>query len=279
MNDDIDVKRIFTSLIAFLLRNKNALLAFVIIGVMIVISFQKFKQPYYITKAICTSGIVEYEQLEQADEISQRTAIDLINTLDLLVKDKSYEILANILQVRLSVSESIKSIKAEQLYQQNKDEKFFALNKFELYLETYNPQLIDSVQQGLINYFYKNKYISNYQSTFIDSRDKIIESINKEISDLNQIRSEGNCNNLALQSTSILSGENQSLNNEIVALSHFKELLKSEKEHLEPLSFVQPFYQVDQPEDDILIGSTLSAIISLLFGALILYARETQIKL
>ena len=50
-----------------------------LIGVMIVIGYQKLKKPYYETKAICMSGISEYERQEQIIGLSQRTAIDLIN--------------------------------------------------------------------------------------------------------------------------------------------------------------------------------------------------------
>ena len=54
-------------------------LFFIVFGVLAVIMFQKLKTPYYETKAICMSGISEYERVKYEEEWLQRTAIDLIN--------------------------------------------------------------------------------------------------------------------------------------------------------------------------------------------------------
>ena len=44
------------------------------------------------------------------------------------------------------MTEKIKNIEAEQLYQQDMNEKYFALNKFEISLSVYDNTIIDEVQ-------------------------------------------------------------------------------------------------------------------------------------
>ena len=73
MTDDLQVSNSIASFIRFIKRNKNTLLLFVLIGVVSTIFFQKLKKPYYTTEAICSSGISEYERMEQVQEMSQRT--------------------------------------------------------------------------------------------------------------------------------------------------------------------------------------------------------------
>ena len=88
MTDDLQVSNSIASFIRFIKRNKNTLLLFVLIGVVSTIFFQKLKKPYYTTEAICSSGISEYERMEQVQEMSQRTAVDLINLIDINAQNK-----------------------------------------------------------------------------------------------------------------------------------------------------------------------------------------------
>ena len=83
MTEELNLKELFSNFVKFNSRNKRLLLTFMIIGVLGVVLFQKFKTPYYETKAICMSGISEYERQEQIEDLSQRTAIDLINHLQI----------------------------------------------------------------------------------------------------------------------------------------------------------------------------------------------------
>ena len=55
---------------------------------------------YYETKAICMSGISEYERIEQLEELSQRTAVDLINHLQINVANKDFNQLSVLLNIK-----------------------------------------------------------------------------------------------------------------------------------------------------------------------------------
>ena len=60
MTEELNLSALFSNFVKFNSRNKKFILIFIAIGVLSVILFQKFKTPYYETKAICMSGISEY---------------------------------------------------------------------------------------------------------------------------------------------------------------------------------------------------------------------------
>ena len=151
MNEELNLRELFENFVKFNIRNKKRILIFLLIGFMSVVLYQKFKIPYFETKAICSSGISEYERQEQIDDLSQRTAIDLINYLQININNKDYDQLSLLLNIEIEVAKNIKRIEALQLYQQDKNEKFYALNKFEIHLILYNNEITEEIKHGLIN--------------------------------------------------------------------------------------------------------------------------------
>ena len=278
MTKELNLSELFSNLVKFISRNIRLLLMFMVIGVISVIGYQKLKTPYYETKAICTSGISEYERQEQAEDLSQRTAIDLINHLQINIDNKDYSALALSLGLDLEIASTIKKIEAEQLYQQDMDENFYALNKFEILLITYDNQMNKKIESALQYYFESNQYISDYYTLYGVSCNALIDDINDEIKFINQIRAETKMNNLVLGSTNTISGDDRRLSNEIIALSHMREEIKTNSKLLKPLSFVKGFANVNQNEDDILVLGILGAILSFILGVFVALVKETNIN-
>ena len=81
-----------------------------ILSLVFVVLFQNFKTPYYETKAICMSGISEYERQEQIEDLSQRTAIDLINHLQINIDNKDFNHLSKILGIKYEIASVIKKM-------------------------------------------------------------------------------------------------------------------------------------------------------------------------
>jgi len=276
MTEELNLSKLFSNFVKFISRNSRLLLVFIGVGIVSVVGYQKFKTPYYETKAICMSGISEYERQEQIEDLSQRTAIDLINHLQINVDNKDYSALALLLGIDVKVASTIKKIEAEQLYQQDMNEKFYALNKFEILLITYDKDENKSIKSGLIYYFENNDYISQYYKSYKQSSKTLITDINDEIKVLNQIRVETNMNSFALGSENTISGDDRRLSNEIIALSHMREEIKTNSKLLKPLSFVQNFAKVNQKEDDILISGILGALLSFIFGLFVALIKEVK---
>ena len=275
MSEELNLKELFANYIKFNNRNKKFIFLIIFIGVVSVICYQKFKKPYYETKAICMSGISEYERQEQVENLSQRTAIDLINHLQINIDNKDFVQLAKVLGVNKDVASTIKFIEAEQLYQQDMDEKYYALNKFEISLTVFDNSKISEIEKGLIYYFENNKFVKSYHNRYIQSNNNIINDVEREIELLDQIRIEGAQNNLDVSSINIVSGkEGKELSNQIVTLSHHREEIKMKQALLKPLVYVQSFANVDKKEDEIFLWSILGAIISYLLSLIVAFIKE-----
>ena len=273
MTEELNIKELFTNFVNFISRNNRLISFIVLLGIITVVVFQKFKTPYFETKAICMSGISEYERVEYEEDWLQRTAIDLINYLEINIENKDYVELSDLLGVELVVAENIKKIEAEQLYQKDMNENFFTLNKFEIILTVFDNKIIEDVQKGLIYYFSNNEYVSDYARKFNESSDQIIIDINREMKLLERSRIEGAKNSLGVSSSlKVINGQEESgVSNQIISLSKFREEIKTKQELLHPLSFVQNFAKVNKKEDDILVWGLLSGLISFLLGLLVAF--------
>ena len=277
MNEDINIKQTFTDFVNFISRNKISLFGFIFFGIVSVIFYQNIKPSYFETQAICMSGIAEYERIEQLEELSQRTAVDLINHLEINISNKDYSEISSLLNLTLDESKSIKSIEAEQLYQQDMNEKFYALNKFEVRLSVFDNNAIESVQSGLINYFNNNVFIKDYHNQYLESNESLIDDIKSEISVLSTMRMNASNNNLDLSSVNIISGkDDKTISNQIISLAQLKEEIRTNQLLLTPLVFVTDFAKTNKTERDLLIWSILGGFISLLFGLLFSFVRELK---
>ena len=275
MNEEINIRQIFSEFVHFNKRNKSLIFVFILVGIVSVILFQNLKPAYYETKAICMSGISEYERLEQLEELSQRTAVDLINYLQINIANKDYGQLSELLSIDKDMTDIIKHIEAEQLYQQDMNEKYYALNKFEISLSVFDNTIIDDVQKGLINYFNNNNFIKQYHKMYIDANNRLINEIDKEINVLSEMRIQGAKNSLDLSSVNIISGkEDKTISNQIISLVQLKEDATTNISLLKPLFFVQDFAKTNKTERDIILWSLLGGFISYLFSLIISFIKE-----
>ena len=275
MNEEINIRQVFSEFVHFNKRNKSLIFVFILFGIISVILFQNLKPSYYETKAICMSGISEYERLEQLEELSQRTAVDLINYLQINIANKDYGQLSHLLSLDKDMTEKIKHIEAEQLYQQDMNEKYYALNKFEISLSVFDNTIIDDVQKGLINYFNNNNFIKQYNKMYIDANNRLINEIDKEINVLSEMRILGAKNSLDLSSVNIISSkEDKTISNQIISLVQLKEDATTNISLLKPLFFVQDFAKTNKTERDILLWSLLGGFISYLISLVISFIKE-----
>jgi len=277
MTEELNLSELFSNFVNFVARNSRILIMIVLITVIGVVAFQKLKPTVYETKAICMSGVAEYERQEQIEDLSQRTAIDLVNFLKINIDNEDYQQLSDLLGVDMEIAKSVKGIEAEQLYQQDMDEKFYALNKFEVTLVLSDNSIIEDVQDGLIYYFNNNKFIMSYYEEYKKSCNNLINDINSEIESLASFREQAN-SQLSLGLTNTLTGKNKSLSNEIIALSHVREDIIINKKLLKPLVFVQDFAKVEQKEDDVLLWGLLGGVLSFILGLFIALVKEVKTR-
>ena len=277
MTEELNIKEIFSDFIRFISRNKKTITSFIALGIILVVLFQNLKPSYYDTQAICMSGISEYERLEQLEELSQRTAVDLINYLQINIYNKDYSELASLLNVSKETAAAIKHIEAEQLYQQDMNEKFYALNKFEIRLSVFDNTTIDTIQKGLIFYFNNNNFIKQYHKMYKTSNNRLVDDITQEIIVLSRMRVEGAKNNLDLSSVNIISGkDDKTISNQIISLAQLREEIITNQLLLKPLLFVQDFAKTNKTERDILLWSLIGGFLSFLISLLVCFIKELK---
>ena len=157
MNKEVSIEQILSDVVMFFDRNKKFILSITFIAIVSVFLFQKLKPSYYETSAIVTSGISAYERIpEQEDILNQRTAVNLINNLQLDIKKEDYQSIAIKLNISSEIAKMVKFIEAEQLLRQDKDEKFHNTPKFQINLLIRNSDNIIDIQNGLSFYFNSN---------------------------------------------------------------------------------------------------------------------------
>ena len=278
MTEELNLKEGFTRFIHFTSRNNKLIFSIVLVAIISVILFQKIKKPYYETKAICKSGISEYERVDYEEDWLQRTAIDLINHLEINIENRDYNEISLLLGVDLSVAEQIKKIEAEQLYQKDMNEEFFSLNKFEIMLKVFDNRVIEEIQDGLSYYFTNNPYISECHREFLASKKQVIKDINNEMRLLEEIRRKGITDQHNINSSlKVVNGyEKTTIDNQTTVLSEYREKVRTQLITSKPLSFVRGFAKVNKKEDDIMVWGLLGGFIGFIIGLLLALIKEVK---
>jgi len=278
MNKEISLEQILSDVIMFFDRNKKLILSITLIAVMGVFLFQKLKPAFYETTAIATSGISAYERIPEDEEIlNQRTAINLINNLQLDVKKEDYKSIAYKLNISEDIASTIKFIEAEQLLRQDKDEKFHNTPKFQINLLIRNSENTINVQKGLNYYFNNNEYVKRYKSVFNTTNDSLIKNIETEIDELKELRKNENIN-MNMSSFKVLSrAEDNEIQNQIIELYNHKNLVKTQN-LIQPLDYIKVFTKTEIAEREVIVWGSAIGFLAFIFSILIAIIREVKQK-
>jgi len=278
MNKEISLEQIISDVVMFFDRNKKLIISFTLIAVLAVFLFQKLKPAFYETSAIATSGISAYERIpEDEDVLNQRTAINLINNLQLDVDKQDYKSIAVKLNVTNEIAASVKFIEAEQLLRQDKDEKFHNTPKFQINLLIRNSEYILDIQNGLKYYFDENNYVKRYKSEFNTSNSMMITQIDDEISELKSLRQKENIN-MNMSSFRVLSrAEDNEIQNQIVDLANLKNLIKTQN-LISSLDYVKDFTKTEVAERKVVVWGSAIGFIAFIISIIIAITIEVKQK-
>ena len=276
MNKELSLEKLFSDIILFFIRNKFLIMSVTIFGIVSVILFQKLKPAYFSTTSIATSGVAAYERFEDDDILNQRTAINMINNLQLDVRKEDYNALSSKLDISEDQASMIKFIEAEQIFREDQDEKKHNTPKFSIHLLVRNNSSISIIQEGLLSYFNTNKYISDYKMIFNTTNSQIISSIDNEIDELRALRYKEN-STIDLSTNTILSSRNQmDIQNQIVDLTHKKSVIISNENMFLPLTFVDDFTSTTIEEREVVVWGTAIGFLSFIISIIIAIVREVK---
>ena len=286
MNKEISLQKILSDVVMFFDRNKRLIISTTLIAVIGVFLFQKLKPAFYETTAIATSGISEYEgiEIQKDDDVrNQRMAINLLNDLQLDVEKEDYEaLIKKLTNLSIESASQIKSIEAEPLLRQDKDEKFHNTTDFQINLVVRDPDMIEDVQQGLENYFNENKYIAEYWNQFTTGNEDLKKAIEDEIKDLQSFRDElirkESLTEISNSSNYLASNNEQTIANEIIILEEKKRKIERDIKLIKPLSFSKSFTKTTVAERKVLVWGSAIGFLAFILSIIVAIIREVKQK-
>jgi hypothetical protein len=280
MKEELSLREIINEIILFFINFRILIISVTLIGTLSVIIFQKTRPVYYSSVAIATSGLSAFERIDYTPEVlNQRTAINIINSMQLDLEKKDYYVIGQKLNISEEVASKIKKINAEQIFREDENNKKHNTPKFEIQLSAFDNSIIELIEKGLINYFTTNKYVANYYNQYKITNNQEINSIEDEIKSLKELRKSSGAK-IDMSSTSVFSKKGISeVQNQIIELIQIKSLNTTNQELLKPLSFVEPFSISSIPERGILIFGSIAAGFSFLLGIIIAVFKNVYIKL
>jgi len=270
MKEELSLKELINEVILFFIKFKLLIISITFIGFLSMIIFEKTKPEYFSTIAIATSGVSEFERIyDSKEEMNQRTAINLINNLQLDILKEDFIVVSEKLNILEDEASLIKSIIAAQIINADQDGKEHNTPKFSVELTVKDNEIIFRVQKGLIYLFNNNKYISKYHDKFQETNQIEIESIDEEVVELKRLRGLDN-SDLDMITMSIYS-QNQvnESQNHIIELIQHRTLNLTHQLLLEPLSFVQGFSKTQVPDRASLFLISVAFLISFLIAIVI----------
>jgi hypothetical protein len=279
MSEELSLREIINLVILFFIKFKLLIISITFIGFLSMIIFEKNKPEYFSTIAIATSGISEFERIyDSKEEMNQRTAINLINNLQLDILKEDFILVSEKLNILVDEASLIKSIIAAQIINLDQDGKEHNTPKFSIELTVKDNEIISTVQKGLIYFFNTNKYISRYHNKYKETSQIEVESISKEVVELKRLRGLVN-SDLDMSTMSIYSNKKVDLSqNQIIELIQHRTANLTNQLLLEPLSFVQGFSKSRVPHTDMLFLSFVTILISFLIAIIIaIFVNVNQI--
>tara|TARA_Y100001954_G_scaffold235230_1_gene292506 strand:+ start:2654 stop:3508 length:855 start_codon:yes stop_codon:yes gene_type:complete len=278
MDKELSLEKLFSDIILFFIRNKYLITSITITGILSVILFQNLKPAFFKTNAIATSGIAAYERFEDDDILNQRTAINMINNLQLDVRKEDYYAISKKLNISFEESAGIKYIEAEQIFREDQDEKKHNTPKFQIDLIVRDNTLITIVQNGLISYFNNNEYIKTYQKIYNETNNDIINSIDEEIKELKSLRNTQNSTIDFSTHTILSSRDEMDIQNQIVDLKHKKSIIITNNVMLKPITFVEDFSFTTIEEREVIVWGTAVGFLSFILSIIISIILEIKRK-
>ncbi len=278
MEKELSLREIVNEIILFFIDFRKLIIITTVLGTLSVILFQKLRPAYYNTTAIATSGISDFERVDNESILNQRVAINLINLLQLDVTKEDYSILSEKMNISLEDASAIKTIKAKEIFRKDEDGKEYSTAKFSIALSVNKNESISIIQDGLIYYFKTNKYIINYYDQFVSTISNEINAIDEEVSSLRTIR-ESEMSAIDISSINVNSKkQHYDVNNQILELISLRSKNVTDLALLKPLSFVAPFSLTETPERGVFLLGSIAAALSFSLAIIIAVFMNVYIK-
>lgn len=143
---------------------------------------------FYTTRPVYTSTLTL-----ASNTLANDFCADIINNLNLIIKDKSPEVLAKNLKISVSTAKSVKELEFnnydEKLKKIYKDKDTVVLGRpFKIKAYLYNNTSFDTIQTALVNYLENNEYATTRKQIRLENIKTLKGTIKKQISELDSLK-------------------------------------------------------------------------------------------
>ena len=284
MKDELSLRQIFNEIILFFISFRLLIFSITLVGILFAFLYLKFESKYYEVTAIATSGISEFERipLDKGIYLNQRTAINLINHLDADVRNNDLSLLSKKLDVSEEILSNLKRIEAVEILREEMQEKNreVSTQKFEIKIMTTDNKIIPLLQEGIKYYFQNNNYVRSYYELYQSTISEEIKEINNEIKQLRDLRGVDN-SSYDISSINVFSRKKpQEASNEIIDLIQLRTIKITNKELLQPITYIQGFSLVEKAtKRNASLFLLQIGIISFLFSVIVAIFKNVSNKL
>ena len=269
MSEELNLSKLFSNFIRFVVSNIVLLLSFVAVScILLILYFTLIRSPQYSSVAICTSKITQFESKNEF----QRPAVDLINHLQFFIDKKDFNGLGDLLGIEYKVASNFIRIEAVQLHQLDLNEDYMTLGKFNINIIVTSNKFYNEIEDGFLYYFNNNKFLVDVSSLYFEGRRRLHSDVIEEISDLQAQRGfkkSGDFTNTEVTASNTV--------NEIFYLSSVRERINQEMKY-ELLTYVQPFSRISKPNNDMLPWAILCGVLSFIFGLFVALIKDVSTK-
>jgi hypothetical protein len=278
----MELSALLKSVYYFIQRQWVFITVFFVIGILLGITYDTLKKPYFETSAITTSGLSYFEGIVDPAEleypiIDQKIAVDMVNALGDIIKSNEHELFASVVNIPIEVAQTVRWIEAEQLYELDLENRRQKQSQFKITMRVLDNQSIKVVQEGLVSYFNKNLYSNKNYSLFLKQTPELITYLEQEVVDVKQYRAHiKEKSNVEMSSVSIANDDSELMQNEVVQLFERKQDLERDLELLKPISFVSNFPVYKKPKNRQTVRLALFAISFFFLGFVLAVFREVK---
>lgn len=172
-SNDIDLFYILRQIVHFFKASFKILATAFVVGVLLGVVHYKITPPVY------TSTLIAY-----SINLPQTKVDELTNELQIMIKERDYQQLANTLKLPLELAEKIKKMEivhTGNLEERLSEEQSMFMNSFGLEVAVTDQRILEDVKNAFIEFIGNNKFVKKKMELYTTSIEKNLKIVEEEI--------------------------------------------------------------------------------------------------
>lgn len=267
--EEIDLRLLFLSIADLVARNTWVLVSALIVGIGLGLLQYFISPPVYESSMIASSRLLTYIRVES-----------MIGLLDKLAQERSDTLLAKELNVEAPIAAQLvqiqaKSIKSKSTNTEVKVNESTASqddNVFEIAVHTYNNQVVDSLQAGILYYLQHNAFVAKRTAIQKKKLETMQARVKEEVNKLDSLRF--SVNQLLIKgigsNSTMMMNDPASVNKDLMSLYERELDIQSALQLIDDIQVIQNFIPFAKPVGpkiikDLIVGLSFSFTLAFIF--------------